>query len=222
MDKQKIFWAFLTIILAVLALFLIVKFILKNEGFNEGRFRVNDVIITSTAELADKTEQNGAWSLNISQNNVLSILISMAENTNIKRVYLSDLKAVGEKEIVFYLKDSENRIHLNRKKQDLDIEYLIDNNTMLLEFVLLNENIIKNWKIPQDLKEIICDGRIFETAGVSKQDLEFNLSFKLNIVETSERINTVNIEVKVPNDELLTNGADVRRLDISEFKFKVK
>lgn len=223
MDKRKIFELLLTIILAVISLFFVVKLVFRTDKINEGKFRVADVILTSTAELTDKTEQNNTWSLNISQKNLLSMLIAVGSDASIDRIYLSDLKVTGDRSIVFYLLGSENRLELNRKKQELEVEYTLnENNQIKLEFIALNENIVKNWIVPESLKEIICDGRIFETAGVSLKDLEYTLSFKLNIVETSGKTNTLKIKLDVPNEELVTSGADVRRLSLTDFKFKVK
>jgi len=223
MEKRKIFVILITIILAILALLLVVKLVFRTDKINEGKFRVADVILTSTAELTDKTKQNDVWSLNISQKNLLSMLIAVGSEANIDKIYLSDIKVTGNKNIVFYLLNSENRIELSRKKQDLEVEYVFDENgNIKLEFVALNENIVKNWTVPETLKEIICDGRIFETAGISLEELEYTLSFKLNIVEANGKINELKVKLNLPNEELVINGADVRRLDRTDFKFKVK
>jgi len=223
MDKRKIFNIFITIIISIILLLLVIKLVFRTDKINEGKFRVVDALLTSTAELTDKTKENDAWSLNVSQKNVLSILIDKSIDSNIQKIYLSDIKVTDNKKIVFYLLNSENRIELNRKKQEMEIEYALDENgNIKLEFVALNENVLKNWIIPHTLKEIICDGRIFETAGVNFEDLEYTLAFKLNIVETNGKINELKVELDLPNEELVINGADVRRLDRTDFKFKVK
>ena len=223
MDKRKIFWWFVTVIVAIIILLIIVKLVFKSGSVNEGKFRVVDALITSTAELTDKTSQNGHWSLNISQKNMLSILIKAGKDASIEKMYITDAKVTGNKNILFYLLNSETRLGLTRKKQEMDIEYVIDDNgNIKLEFIALNENILKNWKVPENVKEIICDGRIFETAGLDIDDLGFTLSFNLNILEKNGKTNILKVKQDIPNKELLINGADVRRLPTSEFKFKVK
>ena len=223
MEKRKIFWVLLTMILAIILLLLVVKFVFKTEKINEGKFRVSDVILTSTAEITDKTKKNATWSLNVSQKNLLSILINAGSEANISRIYLSDLRVTKGKNIVFYLLNSENRIELNRKKQELDLEYELDEeNNIKFEFVALNENIMKNWVVPDTINEIICDGRIFEKAQISVGDLKYTLKFKLNIVEANGKTNTLKVSLDMPNEELVINGADVRRLSTNTFKFKVK
>lgn len=223
MEKRKIFEILLTIFLSVIALIIVVKLVFKTDNINEGKFKVTDAILTSTAELTDKTKQNEVWSLNISQRNLLSILIQAASEANIDRIYISDAKVTNNKKIVFYLLNSENRIELNKKKQELEVDYTLEeNNTIKLEFVALNENIVKNWLVPETIKEIICDGRIFEMAGITLNDLKYTLKFTLNIVETNGKTNELKIEIELPKQELVTKGADVRRLSTNDFKFKVK
>lgn len=223
MDKRKIFEILLTLFFSVITLVIVIKLVFKTENINAGKFRVSDVILTSSAELEDKTKQNNVWSLNVSQKNLISILINVANEAKIDRIYISEAKVSNNKKIVFYVLNNENRIELNKKKQDLEVDYTLnDDNTIKIELVALNENILKNWHVPETIKEIICDGRIFNTAGLTLSDLEFELSFKLNIVETDGKINSVKVKLKVPNEELVLNGADVRRLDKTDFKFKVK
>lgn len=223
MDKRKIFFWFVTVMVSIIILLIIVKLVFKSGNVNEGKFRVVDALITSTAELTDKTSQNGHWSLNISQKNMLCILIKAGKDTSIERMYITDAKVTGNKNILFYLLNSEIRLELTRKKQEMDIEYVIDDNgNIKLEFIVLNENILKNWKVPENVKEIICDGRMFEMAGLGVDDLEFTLSFNLNILEKNGKRNILKVKQHIPSEELLVNGAEVKRLPISDFKFKVK
>ena len=223
MEKRKIFEILLTILFSAIALVVVIKLVFKSDSINEGRFRISDVILTSTAELEDKTKQNNIWSLNISQKNVLSMLINTASESNIERIYISDAKVTNNKQIAFYVLNNENRIELNKKKQELEVDWTLnEDNTIKLELVALNENILKNWEVPETTKEIICDGRIFESAGLTLSDLEFEMSFKLNIIEKNGKTNTVKVRLDLPSEELVLNGADIRRLNRNDFKFRVK
>lgn len=223
MDKQKMFWGLLTLIIGGIVLAIVINLVFVSDKINEGKFRVSDAILTSSAELTSKTEQNNKWSVNVSQRNQLSLLITPASEAKIAKIYLTDLKVEGTNNIVFYMLNSENKLHLDNNGQKLDVEYLLDeNNQIKLEFVALNENMLKNWEVPENIKEIIYDGRIFKTAGMTLKDIQFKLSFKLNIVEqTTGKINVMKVKMTLPNEELMTNGADVRRLSLQDFKFKV-
>lgn len=222
MDKKNIFYILLTVILSILAFALTLKLVFRTEKINEGRFRIVDAIVTSEAVLTDKTAANDVWSLNISNKNVLTFLINKTEDAKISKIYLSDIKVNGKSSIAFYMKDNEAKLTLTTVPQKLDVEYDIEENGQIkLEMVALNENILRNWEIPEGMNEIICDGRIFNTAGLGLKDIEFELKFKLNIVEEMGKTNTLKVNITLPAEELLKNGADVRRLDITEFKFKV-
>lgn len=222
MEKRNIFFILLTIILSIVAFALILKLVFRTGEINEGKFRVTDAIITSTAELMDKTGENEVWSLNISQRNVLTMLITAASDVKISKIYISDLKVKSKNPIEFYMLYNEAKLTLNNVPQKLDVEYNIDeNNQIKLDMVALNENVLRNWEVPEGINEIICDGRIFNMAGLSLEELEFDLKFKLNIVEEIGKTNTVRVELTLPAKELLKNGADIRRLDVTEFKFKV-
>lgn len=221
MDKKKIFWMLITLVISVILLVVVINLVFKKDTVNEGKFRVSDVILTSSAELTNKTEKNGVWSIDLSQRNKLSMLVTAATGVQIDKIYLSDI-TVNRGNIVFSQLDNESKKTLSSSSQDLAVEYTLDeNNQMLLEFVALNENILKDWTVPENTKQIVYDGRIVETAGIKLQDIQFKLKFKLNIVESTGKTNTMKVELKLPNEELVTNGADVRRLALSDFKFKV-
>ena len=166
MEKRTVFYILLTIILSILAFALTLKLVFRTEKINEGRFRVVDVIVTSEAVLTDKTAENDAWSLNISNRNILSMLINKTEDAKISKIYLSEIKVKANNPIAFYMLDNEAKLTLTNVPQKLDVEYEIEENGQIkLEMVALNENVLKNWIVPEGINEIICDGRIFNMAG---------------------------------------------------------
>jgi hypothetical protein len=222
MEKRTVFYILLTIILSILAFVITLKLVFRTDEINEGKFRVVDVIVTSEAVLTDKTAENDVWSLNISNRNVLSMLINKTEDAKISKIYLSDIKVKANNPIAFYMLDNEAKLTLTNAPQKLDVEYALEENGQIkLEMVALNENVLKNWIVPEGINEIICDGRIFNMAGLSLKDIQFDLKFKLNIVEEMGKINILPVDIEFPAEELLKNGVDIRRLDRTEFKFKV-
>lgn len=223
MNKQKFFTIFITLIIAIVLLIVAVNVIFKKDKVNEGKCRVTDVVLTSSAELANKSELNGEWSIDLSQRNQLSFLIKIASDTKISKVYLKDIKVKDSDKVVFQQLNSESKINLSSVGQNLELEYnLQDNNQLKIELVALNENVLKNWSVPSETKQIIYDGRIFKDVGIKLSDIQFKLSFKLCIEESTGKTNEMKVDIKLPNEELITNGADVRRLSVKDFKFKVK
>lgn len=222
MEKKKIFSYLITIGIALIILLIAIKLIFKSDSVNEGKFRVSDAILSSTAEVENKSDVNGTWSIDLSQMNKLSMLIVAAENANIEDISIEDISSSKEN-ITIYQKDNENKMNITEDNNKMDIEYnLNEKGQILIELNILNENILKNYNIPSGTNEIIYDGRIFKTAGLSLKDIKFNISFKLVITEKTGKENVMKVKLELPFEELLTEGASVRRLDLSNFKFKVK
>jgi hypothetical protein len=222
MDSQRIFNILLTIILSLILFIFTLKLVFNTDKINEGKFRLIDAVVASVAELVDKTDVNNAWSLNVSQRNTITLLIMPASDAKISRIYLSEIKTNSKNPIEFYALNDENRITLNNEPQRLNLDFALEENGQVrLDLVALNENVLRDWRVPAEIKEILCDGRIFNVAGMSLKDLQFNLQFTLNIVETNGKLNTLKMNINLPTKYLLENGIDVRRLDRTEFKFKV-
>ncbi len=222
MDKQKIFYCFLTVILSVIAFQLTLKLVFETDKINEGKFRVTDAVLLSEVQLVDKTSTEKGWCISASQYNRLTFLITPASTAKVKKVYISDLKVKGGQDIVFYIKDNETRLTLNRLPQTLEVEHEIDENgQMKIDMIALNENILKNWVVPEHIKEIRCDGKLFETAGIPLSTVQFDLMFNLNIEEELGKVNTLEVNITLPNNRLVENGVDLLKLPTSQFKFKV-
>ena len=222
MDKKKIFWVLLTIVIAVIILIIVINLVLKKDEINEGKFRVSDAIISSSVELTNKANKNGVWSIDLSQKNKLSLLIIPAAGAKIDRIYLSDI-TTNKGNITFSQLNNENKIKVESMSKSLELEYNLDeNNQILIELIALNENVLKDWAIPSEMKQIVYDGRMVSKAGLTLKDIQFKLQFRLNILENTGKISTMKVEMLLPNEELIVNGADVRRLSLSDFRFKVK
>lgn len=222
MDKKKIFWVLLTIVIAVIILVIVINLVLKKDEINEGKFRVSDAILSSSVELANKTNKNSVWSIDLSQKNKLSLLITPATGAKIDRIYLSDI-TTNRGNITFSQLNNENKIKIESMPKSLELEYTVDeNNQILIELIALKENILKDWTIPSEMKQIVYDGRMVSKAGLTLKDIQFRLQFRLNILENTGKISTMKVDMLLPNEELIVNGADVRRLSLSDFRFKVK
>ncbi len=222
MDKQKIFYYFLTVILCFIAFQFTLGMVFKTDKINEGKFRVTDVVLLSEVQLVDKTSIENGWCISASQNNRLTFLITPTSTAKVKEVYITDLKVKGGQDIVFYIKDNETRLTLNRFPQTLEVEHVIDENGQIkIDLIALNENVLKNWVVPEHIKEIRCDGKIFESAGISLSTIQFDLMFKLNIEEEMGKVNTLEVNMTLPNERLVEKGVDLLKLPAQQFKFKV-
>ena len=222
MEKKKIFWWLVTAGVAMVILLIAVKLLFKSDSVNEGKFRVSDAILTSSAKVENKTNLNQKWSIDLSQNNKLSMLLVASENAEIDSIFIDDI-STSKDNIVIYQVENENKMTITEENNKMDIEYTLDENgQILVELNILNENILKNYVIPEGTNEIVYDGRIFKTAGLGLKDIKFKISFKLIITEKTGKSNVMKVKLTLPYEELLKDGASVRRLDLSNFRFKVK
>jgi len=226
MNKNKFFTAVITIVIAVVILVVIINIIFNNgTKINQGNFRVSDTILTSIVELEDKAESGEEWKFDISQNNKVSMLIQANENSNIKSTYLEKVKVKSKNDVSIYIEQEKYDINykfknIKNEKVNIYTEQTEEGN-YLVEFDINNEDIVSNFKIPEDVKEIRHDGTILNIAKIAVSDITFSVKYNLVIVEDKGQINRCKIELEMPNFKIATEGLAVERLDVSKFNFKV-
>ena len=120
MDKQKIFWCLITIIIAVIALIVTINLVFRTDKINEGKFRLADFILTSQVDISNKTEVNGKWSIDLSQTNKLSMLITAAQNAQIADVSLKNINT-NKENIIMSVLNNENKLSLNDSDKTLKL-----------------------------------------------------------------------------------------------------
>lgn len=225
MKKNKFFTAIITLVISAVILIVIVNLIFNNSKINQGNFRVSDAILTSIVELEDKAESSTEWKYDISQNNKVSILVKPNENASIKEVYLEKIKIKSKNDVSIYLEQEEYDVsykykNINNSKVNIYTEETEEGN-YLIEFNINNEDVVSNFNVPNDIKEIRHDGTILNIANIAISDITFNVKYNLIIVENNGQINKCKIEIKMPDSKVVTEGLFVERLNTSEFNFKV-
>ena len=225
MKKNKFFTAIITLVISAVMLIVIVNLIFNNSKINQGNFRVSDAILTSIVELEDKAESSTEWKYDISQNNKVSILVKPNENASIKEVYLEKIKIKSKNDVSIYLEQEEYDVsykykNISNGKVNIYTEETEEGN-YLIEFNINNEDVVSNFNVPNDIKEIRHDGTILNIANIAISDITFNVKYNLIIVENNGQINKCKIEIKMPDSKVATEGLFVERLNTSEFNFKV-
>lgn len=100
MKSKKTFTVVMTILISIILLVVIVKLIFSNYSFNEGKYKVSDAIITSTAYFEDKSNTTNEWMYDISQSNTLSLLITAPTDAVIARTYISNFSCNNSNVII--------------------------------------------------------------------------------------------------------------------------
>lgn len=226
MNKSKFFTAVITIGISVAILLLIVHVIFNNNSnVNQGSFRVSDSILTSIVQLEDKSEGANEWKFDISQNNKISMLIQTVGNATIKDVYLEKVKVSSKNDVHIYIEQENYDINykyedIKNKKVNIYTEET-EAGDFLIEFDINNQDLISNFVVPSEIKEIRHDGTILSIAKMSVAEIEFKVKYNLVLVEKQGKINRCKVELNLPNDKIITDGFSAERLDSSNFNFKV-
>ena len=202
MEKSKFFTIVITIVVAAAVLITLINIIFDNSKINQGNFRVSDTLISSIVKLEDKSEGTGGWTFDVSQSNKVSMLISSNSDAKIKEVYLDKVGVSSKKRDNIYTEEQEN-------------------GSYLVEFDVLNKNIMFDYMVPDEIKEVRYDGTILNLAGIAISDITFDLKYNLVITEEKGQINTCKVKIKMPDKKLATEGLSVERLSNQEFNFKV-
>jgi len=226
MDKNKFFTVIITVVISVVILLIIVNTIFNdNSDVNQGNFRVSDTILTSIVELEDKAQSAEEWKFDISQKNKISMLIQTVGDASIKEVYLEKVKVSSKNDIHIYIEQDNYGLSykyedIKNKKINIYTEEKAEG-AYLIEFDINNEDVVLDFNIPDDVKEIRHDGTILNMAQIPVSKIKFGVKYNLVIVQGQDRINTCKVELELPNEKIITDGFSTERLNSSDFNFKV-
>ncbi|MBR5228188.1 MAG: hypothetical protein IKV94_06105 [Clostridia bacterium] len=220
-NKAKFFEITMVLLLSAIILYVIVHVLMSSSKINEGKFRTIDAVLTSQAILEDTSKSTQKWSFNISQKNTLSLLLKTSTkdvvNAKIKKIFCNnpnvEISDKNQEEIVVYANSGEELV-LNT--------VINEDNLILYEINIVNKNILKNFVIPEGVSEIIYDGTIFKLANMDDEKLAFDISFELEIQEANGKKNTMEIKLKLPQSGLVQEGSVVKKLNKTNFIFKLK
>lgn len=225
MDKNKFFTAVITLGVSAIILLVIVYCIFNNNKVNQGDFRISDSILSSMVEFNDKSEGTSEWKYDISQTNKVSMLIQTLGNSNIKEVYLDDMKVKSKNDVHIYVE--QDSYDISYKYEDIKSKkvniYAEENEAgnYLVEFNIKNENVLSDYAIPSEVKEIRHDGTVLNTASIAASQIRFKIKYNLVIVQDNKKVNTCKVELEMPDDKIAVDGFVVKRLDSADFNFKV-
>ncbi|MDD4375239.1 MAG: hypothetical protein PHR25_00430 [Clostridia bacterium] len=224
MEKKKIFIAMVTIIISLAILVIAINLIFNNNfKINQGKFRISDALITSSTILKEKTK--GEWTFDISQNNKIAILIQSADNVKIKEAYLEKIRVNSKEDVRIYIEQENHKIsykYEELKNEKVNIYVDEQEKGYLAEFDIINKDIVTDFAIPEEIKEIRHDGTILNIAGIKASEITFRLRYNLVIIEPEGKINKCEFDLKIPNEKVIAEGTTIERLDVQKLSFKVK
>ncbi len=219
------------IIVSILIIAVIFYLLLNNRGrINQGTFRTNDALITSLVTVEEKQENKeqsmiSDLILDLSQKNVLSLLIP--KESEIKEIYIDNIKVkLPTKKGKMYITqpNSNEKTELldDMKNKKVEIYTSEKENQYLVEIEIDNLNFAKDVKVPENTKIVKFDGTLISLTGMNVEDLMFEISFNLNIINNKDKMSVCDINLKLPGYELANAGIEVKRENLNDYIFYLK
>lgn len=219
------------IIVSILIMALVFYLLLNNKGrINQGTFRTNDALITSLVTVEEKQENKEQSTisdliLDLSQKNVLSLLIP--KESEIKEIYIDNIKVKlptkkGEMYITQPNSNEKTELLDDMKNKKVEIYTSEKENQYLVEIEIDNLNFAKDIKVPENTKIVKFDGTLISLTGMNVEDLMFEISFNLNIINNKDKMSVCDINLKLPGYELANAGIEVKRENLNDYIFYLK
>jgi hypothetical protein len=219
-------------IIVIAIIVLVFTLILDTTGrINQGNFRINDFVIKSSVEVTDseiaKDNKLSDMSLNLSQSNLLSILIAKSDNAEIASMYIDNISTnfpskKGNLVISQNLQEKNSEYDLSSKMDKIAITPTEKDSQYYIELNIKNKDMLKNIKLPESVKSITYDGTILNTMEINIKDISFTVSFDLNVLDKYGKLNKCKFSIKLPTESLIKDGISIERQDLSKFNFIVK
>ena len=241
-NKKTLFIVLLSLICIILLVFYgsIIKHYFINKQFSknsielyenniEGVFKVDKIIICSSANAVDKSEEKNLSNLGIYQYTDIAVFINNGEELNekntIKDLYIDNIslegnnnsgiksltyknpKEFGLKQEIQEAKQTNNIyfnvIHTNEENEQANYNeptiYTDCSNPITLEY--LNYDIKTNYKINEDSK-VSFDGNILDSAGITPLDIACKVRFKINIINNKNEKYSCPINFEIPLEDI--------------------
>ncbi|MEG2348614.1 MAG: hypothetical protein RSB67_03080 [Clostridia bacterium] len=230
MKKTNRVISFFVIVISMALIYTLSVVLLDNSSkINQGKYRVNDIVLLSTVNVEEKNEKQEQTNisdlvLNLSQSNKISMLMSKDEKYNkmyIDNISVSNPKLLGE---IYYTQEGleDTFTKITKETKAIEIYPVEKDEQYFVEMKFENANFLKDAKIPEDINKIVYDGTILKNLNVDEGNLKFNIKFNFNIVDITGKKSVCKFNLTVPNDEISKNGINITRLDVSDYGFKLK
>lgn len=222
MKRKQFFKICIVCLISIILLIGIYKLITTSLKVNQGKYRVADVVVTSTADIVSRTEENGFLSFDASQKNTIDILIVPSKLVN-NTVTVENIEAEGNiKSLYVCQKDREEVLITDIQSLPIDVQYSWNGGKILIQLEVTNKNIVINKRIPENVSELRYDGTALKNIGTKLEDIKFDLNFDVKILDEDGTENILKVDLEFPNEKLLSEGYYVERVNLDNFIFKTK
>ncbi len=237
-NLNKMIVLFIIVIAFGISLAIMLKY--KTEGETNMPWVLNKILIVSSAEASNNTEnaENHKWNLNINQYNDIYIYIGKndnykkntyinsinIENINIKQPQKGNItlyKPSNLENKVFSYNDEfliNDSVTFNGAKSDNAKNLEINNSGGTVLFRILNKDV--GQYISDEDDEIHYDGSLLEKTGIGVEEISAEINFDL-VIKTNKSTYRGSFTIKVPNENLEKEGVSQKTIDdFSNIVFK--
>lgn len=226
--KEKIKYVILIIllILIVISMYIIANAKPKNKVEEPERIAVNKIVCYSSANASNSSENiKENWEVDIYQYTDIAIYLQKIRNIEIASVYLDNIEinkkpALGEANIYrkniddfaknMLLGTAEDKIEL---KVSLNGENdFLQNCTSPITISYINKNIKQNYLIPNTSQQLTFDETILKRAMILSEEIEAQISFDINIIDSEQNKYITKITLDIPIKEMM-NGQNTVEID---------
>ena len=246
--RKKFLIPLISIILIILIIFYgnIIKKNIKKKSYakknmqiytnnEEEVFKIQKIILCSSANAIDLSEAQNLQDLTIYQYTDMAVYIDNGEelsNKNtVKKLYIDNIiidgKERGEKSLnyknmlQFGLKQNIceakqtndinfNIVYTNNENEEANYDeatFFTDcSNPITLEY--LNYDVVTGYKMEEN-KSVSFDGSILKEAGISKEDIDCKVRFRINIINNDNEKYSCPINFKIPLSDIY-NGTTMK------------
>ncbi|MEG0873515.1 MAG: hypothetical protein RSE00_00700 [Clostridia bacterium] len=216
-----------------------IKLLDTTGTINQGNFRINDAVITSSVDVIEADEQEkttqqesnaenksqglSALTLNLSQNNKIALLVT--KDMEAEQIYIDNISfRAPEKKGIFTIeqKGKEEKISLDEEIQPIKINKEIIEDQYYIELLIKNQDFLKNAKIPESNKSVTYDGTVLKILDIKLAQIQFFIKFDLNIIDKTGKKNVCKFDLELPDAELLDSGISINRENAPAYVFRVK
>ena len=211
------------VILIMISVYIIAK---EKPDFEEKsleKIAINKIVCYSSANAINSNENlKTDWLINIYQYTDMAIYLQKTQDINIEKVYVDNIQiakpsVLGEAKI--YKKNIEDFAkNVLPEQREEKIEYIVSldgendfqqncTNPIILSYI--NQNIKEEFVIKNTGESLVFDETILKKALILPEDIESQISFDVNVVDSEDKHYKVNVVLDIPVHELMEGKNNV-------------
>lgn len=218
-EKLKSSILIILIILIVISMYIIANAKPQIEQQEQEKIAINKIICYSSANAVNSgnaLKQN--WEVDIYQYTDIAIYLQKVKDINFEKVYLDNIE-INKKPILgnanIYRKnidDFAKNMLLEDAKEKIEFKVVLEgendflqNCTNPITISYINKNIKQNYVVQNTSEQISFDEKILKRALVLSEEIEAQISFDINIIDSEQNKYKTKITIDIPIKELM-NG----------------